>query len=56
MRLKKFFVFTFFSVFFSVSATKVVQAYTLTLKPKFDCPAGKVMVQGGCIESDLVGS
>ena len=54
-KIKKFLVFTFFSLFFSAFAGKVVQAYTLTLKPKFHCGENEILIRGKCVE-DVIAS
>ena len=51
--VKRLFVFTFFSLLFAAFGAKVVQAYKLTLKPKFECGEGKVLVKGNCISVDV---
>ena len=55
-KLKRFIVFTLFSLFFSIFGSKVARAYTLTLKPKFDCTDGKVLAQGECVDPSMIGS
>ena len=55
IKAKRFFVFLIFSLCCTLLGAKVAKAYTLTLKPKFNCTDGKVMVQGGCISSGDIG-
>ncbi len=55
VKVKRFFIFVLFSMCCALLGGKIAKAYTLTLKPKFDCTDGKILVQGGCISSGEIG-
>ena len=52
VKSKNFLVLCVFSLLCSVIGTKEARAHTLTLKPKFQCEEGKLLIQGTCIDSN----